>query len=136
MTLASVLLPERDCFTCKNQTEWGCNGPPQIPLLFPDPENPGEAVALDRCPQRAYLDNPLWYHELFGIWGWREKGQLPDPGGWRDQGAKIPKLLLLIDQAVAEGNEAKEKQEKQRQNRAARADKQAGGRRASPHVRR
>lgn len=135
MTLASVLLPERDCATCKNQIEWGCDGPPQIPVLFPSPDEPGEAEQLERCPRRPYHDNPRWYHELFAAWGYVQKGLLPESGSWRDQPAKLPPLLEVIDAALAEGQKEHEKQEKRRQDRAKKAAaQQPGGKRARPHT--
>ena len=70
---------------------------------------------LKRCPLRPMLDDPAWYSEVFLAHRWREKGQLPEPGTWKDQPAKLPGLMSVMDEAIADGQTAHHERQAKRQ---------------------
>lgn len=109
---ALVLMPERECFGCKRQDEWGCHARKIKDQPGEDEEerdcwiNPaligtkldGEEIFV--CPRRPILDNtPFWEHILTLHRGF-ESGFLPDPGGIQDQSAAGLKALGILKAAL------------------------------------
>lgn len=74
-------------------------------------------MELKRCPLRPLLDHSQWFRELFETWYWREKGYLADPGTWKDQAAKVPQLMSILDRAMGDATEDKRDRDTARQKR-------------------
>lgn len=107
-----ALLPERDCLTCTKQIQWGCETDAMIPLNMDGEE-------LYRCPRRPWLDNPQLYNELFDYYNWMEKGYLPDPGTYDDQGVKFRPFMGIIRTALHDAQKATHERQVARQHTAA-----------------
>lgn len=120
MTLAGKLLPERQCHRCTRQVEWGCERDAVIPLIFDGEE-------IKRCPKRPFLENPVYFNDLYMIHHWVGKGYLPDPGTYEDQGAKLPVLLYIIDAALSEADETIAAKHRAAQDHAKAAERLKGG---------
>ncbi len=123
--MGQILLPKRRCQDCSaaQKTEWGCTSDAPVPQLF-------DGKTLRRCPLRGLLDTPDLFQELFTAWQWREKGFLPEQGAWRDQPAKLPWLLDVMDRAIEDARDAERKRDESRRTRAAALKK--GGQRPTP----
>ncbi len=104
MIFATELLPERKCHTCTlgQKERWGCTkDAPGAPLVI-------DGVESRRCPNRPFLDDPLFYSEIFRLSGWVKKGFLPEPGGVLDQANCLVECLEIIEDAHYAAQKAKE----------------------------
>ena len=69
---------------------WGCTKKAVIPCNINGEE-------LYRCPNRPLLDDPVYYNELFLVFGWYKKGFFPDDGTYLDQPNKLVECFSIID---------------------------------------
>lgn len=107
-------MPERDCTKCERQEEWGCFGPPALPVMFDQDEG-----WLDRCPMRPYFENPLWFNEVMEMFVWVKRGFLPAGGTWRDQPAKTSFFLNVIEKALGDAQEELDNRQKREAKKSA-----------------
>lgn len=104
MVFAQELLPERRCHTCKAQQKlrWGCESPSTEPPIVIDD------VELDRCPNRPLLDFPVFFNEVYRLYGWYGKNYFPDNGTWLDQANAFIEAIDIIERATSEARKIKE----------------------------
>lgn len=126
--LATHLLPQFKCHTCNKQAkeQRGCTAKPKLPLTMDDEE-------LDRCPLRAFLEDPHGYNDLFHRHRMAKEGYLSDPGLWPDQSAAFVELSTVIMQATDEANESNRRKKEREANEARRAAAAKGSKKV-PHV--
>lgn len=104
-----VLLPEWDCSTCTKLQKFdrGCEGNAKRPIEFD-----GEPQMT--CPRRPLLDDPLWYDELFWLYGNFKNGIFPEPGGLSNQPHKLMMAIRELDRAQKAAESEKEEGDKRK----------------------
>lgn len=127
-------MPERDCRTCKRKEEWGCeakpytvideNGNEQVEWLNPA-HLPVTILGEESwaCPRQSLRENPKEWSRLLMLYGFYQKGHLPDAGSVVDQSNSLLETFRIMDDANALCDQA-QAERKQRHNA-----RQAGGRR-------
>ena len=86
-----------------------------------------------RCPRRPYLDNSSWYNHLLEVYGWREKGFLPNPGTWRDQDQRFVSICAVIDKAKADADDEERQVREAKQSQIEKHGRRAGAGGAKKH---
>ena len=104
-----VLLEDWDCSTCTSfqKKNRGCTEDALKPIVMDDEE-------LMRCPRRPLLDDPIWYDELFWLYGNYKSGILPEPGGLQAQPHKLMEAIRTLDRAQKAANGEKEEGDKRK----------------------
>lgn len=132
MIAALRLLPNRNCATCVNQAEWGCEGVPYTVVLDDGEEevrwHNGSALPLGVlgediycCPRQDLKQNPLVWAAILKFYGMYQKGHFPDPGSVTDQSNKAIELFRIIDDANGACDKQEAEEAKARANRPNRA---------------
>jgi hypothetical protein len=93
---------DRRCSTCtiKDQEKFGCEK--DVPKFFFDKDY------MTRCPLRPYKEDPQFYSDLFKLYSFREKGILPEDGGYFDQPNYYIEAMVEMDSAIADSYTIKE----------------------------
>ena len=121
--LGAILLPERNCATCKalEWAKWGCREPTTIPQLELD----GQPV--HRCPMRPWLFKS---HSIAALLRMRQhwhEGHFPDAGTYLDQPLRLVRIIEILDAAHADAETVKRNREEDRQRAQARSTRAGAG---------
>jgi len=117
-------MPERNCASCKKQTEWGCEAErypstEEDPAAMPDQngkwwgwKNPAHIpLTFDgeetyACPRQDVRRRGAEWGQILLYYGFYQKGHLPMAGGVTDQSAKAMEVFRILDDVNLECDQA------------------------------